>query len=126
MEKIKRFEDFEIYQIAMEIGEAVWDIVIKWDSFSKDTIGKQIVRSADSIAANIAEGYGRFSFKERRTFTLYSRGSLLETKTWITKSNNRHLTTQELFNLIIEKLKSLHLKINIYLKVLNANINQPQ
>jgi four helix bundle protein len=104
MEKIKRLEDFEIYKIAMEIGEEVWNIVSIWDNFSKDTLGKQLVRSADSIAANIAEGYGRFSFKDRRAFTLYSRGSLLETKTWITKSNNRKLTTKEQFDRILEKL----------------------
>jgi four helix bundle protein len=76
----KKLEDFELYQISMNIGEEVWNIVATWDSFAKNTLGNQLVRSADSIAANIAEGYGRFHFKDRRQFTYYSRGSLLETK----------------------------------------------
>jgi four helix bundle protein len=118
----KKLEDFELYQISMKIGEDVWNIVAKWDSFAKNTLGNQLVRSTDSIAANIAEGYGRFHFKDRRQFTYYSRGSLLETKCWITKANNRNLTTQEQFDLIFENLKTLHFKLNSYLKKLNEEI----
>ncbi len=78
-------EDLEIYQLSMAIGEQIWEFVDKWDYFQKRTIGEQLVRAADSIAANISEGYGRFHFKEKRTFYYYSRGSLFETKTWCTK-----------------------------------------
>jgi four helix bundle protein len=118
----KKLEDFEIYQIAMSIGEDVWNIVSQWDSFAKNTLGSQLVRSTDSIAANIAEGYGRFHYKDRRQFTYFSRGSLLETKCWITKASNRKLTTQEQYDIILEHLKNLHYKINLYLKKLNEEI----
>jgi four helix bundle protein len=37
--------------------------VIKWDYFLKDTIGKQLVKAADSVAANLSEGFGRYHFK---------------------------------------------------------------
>ncbi len=58
---IKRYklDDLEIYKLSIELADEIWAIVIKWDFFAKDTVGKQIVRSSDSIAANIAEGYGR-------------------------------------------------------------------
>ncbi len=55
--------DLEVYKIALEIGDKVWDTVDHWDFFNKDTLGKQFVRAADSMALNIAEGYGRFFFK---------------------------------------------------------------
>lgn len=61
-------EDMEIYQLAMQIGEDVWEEVIRWDYFAKDTVGKQLVRAVDSIAANFSEGYGRFTYKERKNF----------------------------------------------------------
>lgn len=48
-------EDLEVYQLAESFGDEVWFIVHEWDYFAKDTIGKQIVRSADSIGANIAD-----------------------------------------------------------------------
>ena len=59
MENPVRMEDLEIYQLALEIGEHVWAIVIKWEYFPKKTVGAQFVEAADSISSNIAEGNGR-------------------------------------------------------------------
>ena len=61
------------------IGDVVWEEVTKWKHFSKDTIGKQLVRAADSISANLSEAYGRYSFADRKRFAYYARGSLCET-----------------------------------------------
>ena len=52
----------------MEIGEIVWNIVIRWEYFEKKTLGVQLVDAADSIAFNISEGYGRFHYKENKNF----------------------------------------------------------
>ena len=49
------FEKLEIYQLAEKLADEIWFIVEKWQYFEKDTVGKQIVRSADSIGANIDE-----------------------------------------------------------------------
>jgi four helix bundle protein len=49
-------EDLEVYQLAESFSDEIWGIVGGWEYFAKDTVGKQIVRSADSIGANIAEG----------------------------------------------------------------------
>ena len=111
-------DDLDIYKLALEIGENVWTIIIKWEYFPKRTLGAQFVEAADSIAANIAEGYGRYFYKDRKQFYYYSRGSLLETKTWATKSFNGDLISQEEFDPLIEKLKILHLKLNNYIKKL--------
>jgi len=54
-----KFEDLEIYQLAERLSDLVWDIVIKWDSFSRNTVGKQYVEAVDSVGSNISEGYGR-------------------------------------------------------------------
>ncbi len=75
---VSKLEDLVAYQVAIEIGDEIYDLVVKWSFFDKDTLGKQIVRSADSIALNIAEGYGRFHFKENKNFCFYSRGSQFE------------------------------------------------
>ena len=61
-------EDLQVYKIAMEIGDAVWSIVEKWNYYQKDTLGKQFIKAADSISFNISEGYGRFHFAENRNF----------------------------------------------------------
>lgn len=70
-------DDLEVYTLANEIGEDVWNIVNDWNSFERDTLGKQFTRAADSISLNIAEGYGRFHFKENKNFCYYTAAVLL-------------------------------------------------
>jgi four helix bundle protein len=114
-------EDLEVYQLAETFSDEIWLIVHRWDYFAKDTVGKQIVRSADSISANIAEGYGRYHYKENRNFCYFSRGSIIETKGWLKKSKNRNLLNEEEFNGLFEKLQTIHLKLNAYLKFIGQS-----
>jgi len=114
-------EDLELYQLAQSFGNEIWGLVAKWDYFAKDTIGKQIARSADSISANIAEGYGRYHYKENKNFCYFSRGSIIETKDWLKKSIDRQLLTEEQFNILFEKLQIIHLKLNAYLKFIGKS-----
>ena len=108
--------ELKIYNLAMELGEKVWDSVDKWDYFKKDTVRKQLVRSADSVAAIISEGFGRFHFKENINFCYYSRGSLHETQTWIQKSFNRKLISESDFTIFQSEIKTLNIKLNNYIK----------
>lgn len=109
-------EDLKVINMAMALGEKVWKIVIKWDYFAKDTIGKQLVRSVDSVAANLSEGFGRFSYKENRQFCYYARGSLYETKTWLTKGKNRDLVKDEEFNILNQDIESTGKILNAYIR----------
>ncbi|SDS31694.1 four helix bundle protein [Mucilaginibacter mallensis] len=109
-------EELEVYQLAESFSDEIWVAVACWDYFAKDTVGKQMVRSADSISANIAEGYGRYHYKENRNFCYFSRGSIIETKGWLKKSRNRSLITEEEFSELFEKLQAIHLKLNAYMK----------
>ncbi|HEY0030625.1 MAG TPA: four helix bundle protein [Bacteroidia bacterium] len=109
-------EDLEVYNLSNELADDIWNIATKWSFLAQDTIGKQIIRSSDSIAANISEGYGRFFYKENRQFCFYSRGSILETKTWIEKAKNRELITEEEYKNLFSKLELIHIKLNAYLK----------
>lgn len=86
---IKSLEDFKGYNIAMETGKKVWNLVKTWDYFEKDTVGKQFVRAIDSITANLSEGLGRCHYREAKNFAYYSRDSLFETKIWLTKASSR-------------------------------------
>ena len=79
------FEKLQVYQLSEAISDSIWNIVVTWDSFARDTVGKQIVRSADSIGANIAEGSGRGSLQDNRRFVRIARGSY-ETLHWLRRS----------------------------------------
>ena len=110
-----KLEELRIYNLADEISDEVWKIVDGWTFFQKDTIGKHLVRSADSISANIAEGYGRYFYKENRNFCYYSRGSLMETKNWLAKSCRREMISKEVHDQIVTRLEELHVSLNAYI-----------
>lgn len=111
----KGFEDLEIYQRSLALGDMIYTIVAKWDWFAKDTIGKQIVRSMDSVAANISEGFGRYYYKDRIRFLYYSRGSLFETRTWFVKAMQRKLIDCTVYDSIDDELKIIGVKLNNYI-----------
>ena len=111
-----RLEDLEIYKLSMDLGEEIWNLVIKWGYFEKDTVGKQLVRAVDSIAANISEGYGRYHYKENKQFCYFARGSLLETKTWLKKAKNRRLLSVDNYESISLDLETIHKKLNAYIR----------
>ena len=118
-----RLEELRVYQLSMELGERVWQIVIEWEYFSKDTVGKQLIKAVDSVAANLSEGYGRYHYRESRQFGYYSRGSLFETKTWRTKSYNRELIKEEDYKVFIKDIDRIGVKLNNYIKSI-GNTNQ--
>ncbi len=70
MEGKKHFtlNDIEAYKAAFKLSNFVWDIVLSWSNFERDTLGKQFARAIDSISANLAEGFGRYSKKDKINF----------------------------------------------------------
>ncbi|ACK71398.1 S23 ribosomal protein [Gloeothece citriformis PCC 7424] len=93
-----RFQDLRVYQLAEKLADEIWKIVNNWEALAKDTIGKQLIRSVDSIGANIAEGEGRGTFQKNRRFIKIARGSLYETQHWLRRAYVRGLLTTEQVN----------------------------
>lgn len=57
----KWFQDLVVYRLAERLADEIWKTIENWEPLAKDVIRRQIIRSADSIGANIAEGVGRGS-----------------------------------------------------------------
>jgi len=88
------FENLKVYQLAEKLADEIWEIVIKWDYLAKNTVGQQMVKSADGIGSCIAEGSGRGTAQDNRRFIGIARGSLYETKHWLRRSFKRKLLTK--------------------------------
>ena len=69
---MKRVYELDVYKLAEELSDMVWHDFDKWNKKFQNTVGYQIIRSSDSIAANMAEGYGRYTPADRKKFYLYS------------------------------------------------------
>ena len=119
-----KLEDLEIYNLSMTLSDKVWNFVLKWDYFAKDTTGKQWVRASDSVSANISEGFGRNTYKDSRSFYYIARGSLYESKTWLDKAKRRNLILEEEYKKLYSEHNVLGYKLNNFIKAQTLLVNQ--
>ena len=113
------FEQLQVYQIAEQLADDIWQITAGWERFARQTVGQQLVRSSDSIGANIAEGTGRGSLKDRRRFVLMARGSLYETRHWLRRAYKRKLLSAEQIERLKSLIDNLSRLLNGYLRSMN-------
>src|SRR6266568_7692587 len=111
----KSFEDLRVYHLSEHLADSVWEMVQTWPILARDTIGKQVVRTADGIGANIAEGYGRGSYQDNRRFIRYGRGSLYETRHWLRRAYRRRLLTEDQVSRLRSIIANLGPQLNAYL-----------
>ncbi|MGE4492586.1 MAG: four helix bundle protein [Syntrophotalea sp.] len=110
------FQSLRVYRLAEDLADLLWTIVAQWPPMAKNTLGYQLVRAADSVGANIAEGTGRGSFQDNRRFVKIARGSLAEVQHWLRRAYKRNLLSPEHTEKINQILQELLPKINAYLK----------
>lgn len=122
--KILKIEDIKSYELGNIVCDKVWDLVSNWKYFDKDTVGKQFVRSADSIPANIAEGFGRFHYLDSIKFYYYARGSVYETQFWCKKSYKRNLINKKDYDSVMKNLRLLPKELNTLIKVTKIQSNK--
>jgi len=109
------FENLEVYRLSETLADGIWKLVLKWERLAQDTVGKQMIRSGDSIGANIAEGTGRGSGDNRR-FVRMARASLYETHHWLRRAYRRELLKPEHTKHLKPLLDELRPRLNAYLK----------
>lgn len=109
------FETLRIYELAEQLSDLVWEIVGGWAPFERNTVGAQVVRSTESIGANIAEGSGRGSDKDYLRFLRIARGSLYETRHWLRSAYRKKLLSDEQVTAAKDLIGELTPKLNAYI-----------
>jgi len=113
---LKEIYELDVYQLAEELSDLVWHSFDKWPQKVKQTIGYQVIRASDSIAANLAEGYGRFTPADRKNFYRYSRGSFEETKAWLRKLIRRKIISENDIKKYAALIDELGPKLNAFIR----------
>lgn len=124
MRSKSRLEDLEVYKISLEISDKIWNMVLRWDNFLRNIIGGQLLRAIDSVGANISEGYGRGSKIDNARFVKIARGSLFETKHWLTISHRRKLLSDAELKEILDDIESLLPRLSAYINYLSSSSNK--
>lgn len=113
-----RFKELKVWQKAVEFAvhviSKIENIKSEWKHYR---IREQIEASVSSIAANIAEGKGRFSRKEFKQFLYISQGSIYETITFLN-------ILKEINLLLFEEVKELETEGLVLNKMLNSLIKK--
>lgn len=116
----RSFENLRVYQLSEKLADEIWTIVKNWDYLAKDTVGKQLIRAADSVGANIAEGSGRGTYPDNRRFIRIARGSLCEVRHWLRRAHSRKLLTESQVLTTKPLLQELSPKLNAYLRSIGS------
>lgn len=118
-------KDLEIYRLSRLLSAKSWLIYEKMDFEERKIMGQQFIRSADSVGANIAEGYARFHFRERLNFYRISRASLSESMDhWASLMKERGVILNEEFDQLSELQVSLRVKLNNMIRSIKNQISK--
>lgn len=126
MENHYNLDSLQVYQIALDFGRKSWNIYCNLSWQVKKVMGDQFIRAVDSIGSNIAEGYGRYHYKDKVKFYYNSRGSLLETKHWVKILLERCCINKEVYDDLEKDLNILNVKLNSYIGYTMNLINKDQ
>ncbi len=118
--------NLEIYQLSLKLSEKIWNIYQAMPNNLKYNIGDQTLRSIDSIGANIAEGYGRFHYRDSMKFYYNARGSLWESKHWIYLLYKRSLIDKALFEEMMNYINTLGKKLNSFIESIKRKTTNVQ
>ncbi|OJV87506.1 MAG: hypothetical protein BGO34_10555 [Bacteroidia bacterium 44-10] len=110
-----KLEDLEVYNLSMDLAESVYNVIAGFDYFHKDTLGKQWIRAIDSVSLNLSEGFGRYTHKDSRVFSIIARGSLYESKTCLNKVFKRNMIPENMYNDLLKEHNNLGIKLNNYI-----------
>jgi four helix bundle protein len=97
-EPTKTFEDLEAWKAARALRVFVFrKVAPKLKDHREFDLLDQIKRSSRSVGNNIAEGHGRFHFRDNYRFCSNARGSLAETLDHLINSHDDDLISGDLF-----------------------------
>jgi len=113
-------EDLEVYRIALEMSDLAWDIYNELPKEFRFGQGSQFLDAADSVGANIAEGFGRYHYKDSVKFYYNSRGSLLELKHWSVLQKRRSLANPDNIKRMLVLIEKEHIKLNSFISSIKS------
>lgn len=119
------FRDLEVWQKCRQIRRTIWNLCRKLPEEEKYRLKDQMIRASRSATACIAEGCGRFHFKESIQFCRHARGSLYELIDHILVAAECDYISADVEENLISEIKTAIRLLNGYIKYLKSRTNKP-
>lgn len=113
--KIENFEQLTVWQKAIDFSVLVYKETDTYPKSEQFGITNQLRRASSSISANIAEGFGRRSSKDKFHFYTIAYGSLLESKSFIHLATKLGYSSDNLES-ILKEATNLQMLLNAFIK----------
>lgn len=108
-------DDLQVYSLSMDLADKIYFLIEEFSYYQRDTLGKQWIGAIDSVSLNLSEGFGRFSYRDSRNFSIMARGSLYESKSCLQKVFRRNIVAKETFDVLLHEHNNLGIKLNNYI-----------
>ena len=118
------FQDLEVWQKARELKVEIFELVKSFPEIEKYRLCDQVIRSIRSVNANIAEGHGRFSFKDQLHFCIQARGSLSETDNHLIDALDCKYLSERIYQALKIKIETVKKLLNGYISFLRKAYTQ--
>jgi len=109
---IEKLENLEVWKKSKQLTEEIYRITKKFPEDERYILTSQIRRAVVSVSANIAEGFGRYYWKESIHFYRNAKGSLFEVKSHLYLSFDQEYISQKELDNLLEKIEILTKMIN--------------
>jgi four helix bundle protein len=117
--RVRDFTDLQVWQLARELRQQAYALCARFPPDERFALAQQLRRATISITANIAEGFGRYSYQENIQFCRLARGSAYEVRDHlITATDQRYISAEG-----HQRVESLALRV---IQTLNGYIRSTQ
>jgi four helix bundle protein len=120
---VNSYEDLEIYQISVELSVEIYRLVKKFPKEETYGISDQLRRAVTSIGANIAEGFGRYHYKDKLLFFYNARGSVYEVRHFLEIAYRIGYIMEDDKKSLFIKLNNLSVKLNNFISSIGKTRN---
>ena len=87
---VRDFKDLDAWKLARTLRTLIYDLLKKLPVEERFALNSQLRRAVQSIGANIAEGFGRYSYQENIQFCRQARGPAYEVRDHLVTALDAH------------------------------------
>jgi len=117
---VRDFTDLQVWRLARELRKLSYGLMRGFPREERYVLSSQLCRAAISITANIAEGFGRYSYQENVQFCRQARGSAFEVRDHLTTAFDQNYITPELHKKADELAQRVIQTLNGYIRSTKA------